>query len=522
MANLLAHDAGGVELRRIIADNLLSHNLKGNEELENALKEMLAAVKEDERALYKRLAVGDYKGFINKLEQIKAGELDFLLSTGEIVKYYVSNYTFPQSTDQDETIDYLRQLIELHYDDIISETDEELQNGMIKDITEEALAFIRQDFKSSNTIFRYFGKGRQRVGLAKIKFSASIEEKNGIRSLKVGAELMEAAAPISKKLLSKVLQRLRPKQLIDVSIAFPKKQDFKDNVDAKILSIAPLSWKEALNYAIKGTGGEIEISRSYAGLVGYLGEIRSTALLYRLFGTAVQNSGALKDLASKQQISIDTVIRQGLNYLGFQVKNYTLNDGKTTFTSSMSVLNFISNRLCLTGTLEEVLSDLLGVYQFNQPFTNEERFENHWMTVQDYRDNIYTQVQKSVESLSQFFETRLGNIIRIGSQFGVDPNDSAFGKIFGTPKMYYNSFFLIADKYIPSSVILESLLAQLQSGQLQKVANIQYSVTNDSNFTLENYYQKIPSKSKALEKQKIHYNVILDVQSLVNKALQGI
>ena len=95
MANLLAHDAGGVELRRIIADNLLSYNLKGNEELENALKEMLKAVKEDERALYKRLAVGDYKGFIHKLEQIKTGELDFLLSTGEIVKHYVSNYTFP-------------------------------------------------------------------------------------------------------------------------------------------------------------------------------------------------------------------------------------------------------------------------------------------------------------------------------------------------------------------------------------------------------------------------------------------
>ena len=104
---------------------------------------------------------------------------------------------------------------------------------------------------------------------------------------KIGAELMEAAAPISKKLLGKVLQRLSPKHLIDVNIAFPKRQDFKDNVDAKILLIAPPSWKEALNYAIKGTGGEIEINRSYAGLVGYLGEVRSTALLYRLFGTTV-------------------------------------------------------------------------------------------------------------------------------------------------------------------------------------------------------------------------------------------
>lgn len=77
--------------------------------------------------------------------------------------------------------------------------------------------------------------------------------------------------------------------------------------------------------------------------------------------------------------------------------------------------------------------------------------------------------------------------------------------------MYYNSFFLIGEYYVPSSVILESLLEQLTSGKLQKYANIQYDISNGTDVIFDNYYSNPPTRNKALENQKIHYNIILDV-----------
>lgn len=100
MSNLLAHDAGGVEYRLIVADNILVNNLSANaSELEEPLKEMISAVKEDERTLYKRIGVGDYAGFLERLKQIRVSDLNYLLSTGEIVKHYVKHYSFPNIAD---------------------------------------------------------------------------------------------------------------------------------------------------------------------------------------------------------------------------------------------------------------------------------------------------------------------------------------------------------------------------------------------------------------------------------------
>jgi hypothetical protein len=60
---------------------------------------MIANVKEDERALYKRIGVKDYKGFITKLESIRVEDLDYQLTTGQVVKHYIKNYSFPSIKD---------------------------------------------------------------------------------------------------------------------------------------------------------------------------------------------------------------------------------------------------------------------------------------------------------------------------------------------------------------------------------------------------------------------------------------
>ena len=40
---------------------------------------------------------------------------------------------------------------------------------------------------------------------------------------------------------------------------------------------------------------------------------------------------------------------------------------------------------------------------------------------------------------------------------------------------------------------------------------IDYDITNNKDYVMQNYYAKVPAKQNALKEQKIHYNIVLDV-----------
>jgi hypothetical protein len=62
----------------------------------------------------------------------------------------------------------------------------------------------------------------------------------------------------------------------------------------------------------------IEISRSYAGLKGFLGEVRALAILGHFFGVGnVEGTGPLKEAATKQSIAVDTLLKLGVKHYGF-------------------------------------------------------------------------------------------------------------------------------------------------------------------------------------------------------------
>lgn len=523
MANLLAHDAKGVERRIQAADNLAGRKLTAeNDELKKGLQDMINAVRADEQAFYSKIGVRDYKEFTHKLQGLNIRELDFLLARGSIVTHYINNYTFPRTVSQDEAISYLTRLIELNLDKIGIDIEEEILDETKRDITEKSLDYIKQAFTGKKGYLRYFASKQsgKRIGVGKLQFSLSKIEQNNTPKLQVEAQILEASQPIGQTLLKKIIDRLNDDGKQDAAAVFTK-AEFKENVIKMIRTTAKgTSWSNTINYVLSNRTNEIDITRSYAGLVGFLGEVRAIAILHRLFGKGVRGTGALREAATRKEIAIDTLVRQGLDYFGFQIKNYTLNDGKVTFTSSMSSLNFIQNRLCLSGTVADIISDIFGVYQFNQPFKDEalvNYFENTNYPVSKYENEVYSKVPTVLAKLQPIFESRLGHVLRVGRDFSVDGH-----AIFGEPKMYYNSFFFIEGEYIPSSVILEGLLEQLDSGVLQNYANISYSFTNSPDATLENYYNKLPSKAFALEKQRIHYNVTLDVRALVQRALNEI
>lgn len=529
--NLLAHDSQGVlkrviRSRRVVSDGKIQQNT----ELENAIQAMINAVREDERALYKKLGVNNYKGLLDKIDSIHTSDLNYLLSNGEVVKHYVRNYIFPVGHTQDEAIDYLRALLEENFNSLSVLIKEDFIDNGFQDITSEAREFIRQEFTGKKGYLRYFGKSGKTVGVGKLRFGLTRENKNGIVVPKIDVSLEQGATGLSKELIAKIIAKLSPKQVLSVNQAFPKKDDFLQNVELIVLRMTPAAWKESISRVLSGKMGSIDISRSYAGLVGYLGEVRAVAILHRLFGDAATATGNLKEEAiNSPQISIDAIVKMGFNYLGFQVKNYTLSgDGKATFSSRMTSLNFVNNRLCLTGQLGDFLSDLLGVYQFNQPFEDEKmkkKFKNTDKPVEWYKNTIYTQAESAVNSLGELFESRVGNMLRIGHNFKLeidDKTDSSIAKIFRTPKDYYNSFWFIEGELIPSSVILEGILEQVKNGQLQDLTKVSYTIINNADMTLEKNYVRLPKLDDVLLSQKIRYNVVLDVRGLKSKALQNI
>lgn len=529
--NLLAHNSQGV-LKRVIRSRRVfsDEKIQQNTELENAIQSMINAVREDERALYKRLGVNNYRSFLDKMNSIRTSDLNYLLTNGEVVKYYIRNYIFPTGHTQDEAIDYLRALLEENFESLSVLIKEDFVDNGFQDITSEAREFIRQEFTGKKGYLRYFGKSGKAVGVGKLQFGLTREKKNGVMVPKINVSLQQGATGLSKELIAKIIAKLQPKQVLSINQAFPNKNAFLKDVEFIILRVTPAAWKESIARALSGKLGSIDISRSYAGLVGYLGEVRAVAILHRLFGDAATATGSLKEEAiNSPQISIDAIVKMGFNYLGFQVKNYTLSEnGKATFSKTMTSLNFINNRLCLTGELGEFLSDLFGVYQFNQPFEDaslRKRFENTDKPVEWYENTIYTQAEQAINSLSGLFESRMGNMLRIGHNFKLEidnETDSSIAKIFRTPKDYYNSFWFIEGEFIPSSVILEGILEQIKSGQLQDLTKVNYSITNNTNMTLENNYIRLPKLNDVLLSQKIRYNVVLDVHGLKNKALQRI
>lgn len=156
----------------------------------------------------------------------------------------------------------------------------------------------------------------------------------------------------------------------------------------------------------------------------------------------------------------------------------------------MGVVNFIENRLVLQGDIKEILIALFGSYQYNQPFEGEikDRIneKSSGMSVDEYSEQVYSAFEKMFTRthLQQVFDSRIGRILRIGSEFNTD-------KIFKNRQIYYNTMFLIAGEYIPSSVILTAIKNQLKNGSQEGYITSFYTVTKPQNSPkLEERYQK--------------------------------
>ena len=519
--NLLSIPTKAVDVRNIqLAAIRLGHHWGGNDnEMFNELDDMIKTVEAQENRFYQDIQCDNYEGLLRRIREIPDNGLQSLLPDGKIFQYYNQTYRFPISTNMTEAVDELELMINNLQNDN-SGLFEELINAVTDDFQTKVLDTIRQYFKQKGFTqgrkgtFRFTGSGGKKVGLARLTFK---KDKNKVNvsydgDIKLSSGLLQKIRQAAIMIQEKTH---KGKQL--VTDKFPNKESFKEDVIKRTLEQTSGDTRILLRSVLDKEADNIDITRSYAGLKGFLGEVRALAILAHFFGLKqIQGTGPLKEVTSKQSIAVDTLLKLGVKHYGFQVKNYTLKENSVTFDRTLNAVDFVNDRLCVTGDLQSILLAFFGSYQFNQPFVDKnlrKRFENSWMSVPEYEEVIYNNFQQSFAAMQDLFDSRLGSILRIGRNFSVENHP-----VFGKEDMYYNTFFFIEKEIVPSSRILRGIKESIQTN-LQDAVKIRYELSNPtSSPTFEEHYNKAhPGENllAAASKPKVSYTITLDISKLV-------
>ena len=264
---------------------------------------------------------------------------------------------------------------------------------------------------------------------------------------------VKVSAELRQKLI-KVIQRTIQSAQIDT------KESFKRLIQAKLkkylISGKSTLLTECLSYEVDNNIDEYDLTRSVSSLKGFLQEIWSNALLSCLMGGPGRTipTGTLRATigSSNNQIPIDTVLEGCF----FQIKSYTLKNGMYESRESKKELGtFIRDRAQMDEA--DLLIQFFGSKQFNKPFTDPDlikKYKEHWLTVEEYSNDWYSRFDDiTKDDWQRTFNAYLDRIIRIDNTFLLD-----FEQRYEDESLYFNTFFLINDKLVPASVLVQCII----------------------------------------------------------------
>ena len=260
------------------------------------------------------------------------------------------------------------------------------------------------------------------------------------------------------------------------------------------------------------------VNSSAGSIKGFLGEITMNAVLHSLTKIYPQATGAIRKICEEgkgQEIPIDIILRN----FGFQVKNYaeiqgTVSFGHKSVKDNMGLGNFIVSRVHPREDIGQVLLELYGSYAYNQIVDNISAQQNFGPTRQRLEE-IATETQP----IEQLFDQHIDNILKISDSFAA--ND----KFFAKERIYYNTFFLINKRVVPSSRILQSLINKLRQAENADIIKSSYSFSFGLASTEEAYPYQKQSNLSALEysnKSKINYSIKLSLDDILQEALNSV
>lgn len=194
---------------------------------------------------------------------------------------------------------------------------------------------------------------------------------------------------------------------------------------------------------------------------GYLGEIYWNSCMNYIFGhNASIPLGDVKNKAGKS-LSVDMFT----NGAGFQIKAWSLKEATEgeqvfqTHTSKNTLYfgNFLQNRAqILEEETGKIIARMFGSLSYNKP--NAERNADvvtgdNSESYSRFYNRSDTEWPSTMDDLALLFRANLGEILGISGAGGVMANGDA----------YYNTFWAINNKIIPSSLIIEELLNSVKA-----------------------------------------------------------
>lgn len=218
---------------------------------------------------------------------------------------------------------------------------------------------------------------------------------------------------------------------------------------------------------------------NYFVIKGYLGELYWNACLGYLFDTPQASipAGNLKNLAGKS-LSVDILF----NSVGFQVKSWRLENaeiGGETFSThttvnSMQFGKFLASRAqILEHEVGKTVARMFGSISYNLPEIGRGADEISLGQSETYM-NFYNRADRTwpstMDELSLLFQNNLSEIIGISGSGGQMLEN-------GQIQQYYNTFWAINDKIIPSSIIIREMIEALEEAKHTQMVELTVDLT---------------------------------------------
>lgn len=352
---------------------------------------------------------------------------------------------------------------------------------------------------------------------AKVSFSKSTSRKTSLGDKKVGLGRLQLKISQDRK---GIVQKVHANNDLITDEYVKKMQNYIDGTAAtgtfdktvfvnEVVSELKSRGLGHLVYAARSAANNIDVNQSAAAIRGYFGELYALATLQQLFGNnKVMHTGSLRKSGSGQQIPIDLVVQQGMRQFNFQVKNYSIKNDKITLSNTISATNLIDNRLMLTGNVADILTEFFASYQYNQPFTGRlaEYYANTSMPVPVYESQVYSQFQSIFNDISYSFNQSALNLFKISDIFSVDS-----GGLFTKEAEYFNHFFIIQNRIVPASDIIQQIINGLTNDR--PIVRFNLSKTSNSEDTLQAHFfeQYNPPLNSLAQQVDVRYSITITV-----------
>lgn len=266
--------------------------------------------------------------------------------------------------------------------------------------------------------------------------------------------------------------------------------------------------KQCVYYEFNKRIKQYKLGNNPAVIKGFLGEVKANAFMSYLCGrSGVSIPTGIMTNSAGQEIPIDMVIKG----TGFQIKNYDIGkDGNSFFIKhdQMGMDTFIDQRLRPEADVYADLIKFFGSYDFNRPVKD---------ATPQY-ETVYSRFSNSIDRVENLFYGYTDNILKISDVF-----ESTAMNMFGKKNLYFNTFFIVNNKILPSSVLLEAIIQTFRNSAPETYINSYYQIiapsesTSTKKWSREDHYSD-SDVMNYVSQTKITYSFDIKLARILNAA----